>query len=211
MNTDRGFDRMVAFSDAVVAIAITLVVLPLVDAARDGNHETVAQFLAANAGEIAAAALSFVVIGTLWQAHHSAFGHFGGLTRGMMRANFVWLAAIVFLPLPTVLIVTTTTDDRLGVVLYIGTMVVATTALAITAELAAHAGLHRAAEGEGSPPAMLRRHRWLPVVLMVIALVLAAAVPGVRAWALLVLLVTIPVEKMWRAQRGPTSRRPSHH
>jgi uncharacterized membrane protein len=211
MNTERGFDRLVAFSDAVVAIAITLVVLPLVDTARDRNHETVAQFLTVNVGEIAAAALSFVVIGHLWQAHHTVFDRFRGLTRGMMRANFVWLAAIVFLPLPTVLIVTTTTEDRLGVVLYIGTMVVATTALAIIAELAGHAGLDRSTEGQGSPSVMLRRHRWLPVVLMTIALVLAAAVPGVRAWALLVLLVSIPAEWMWRARGDQTSQRPSHH
>ncbi len=31
MQTERGFDRMVNFCDAVVAIAITLLVLPLVD------------------------------------------------------------------------------------------------------------------------------------------------------------------------------------
>ena len=31
MATERGFDRLVNFSDAVVAIAATLLVLPLVD------------------------------------------------------------------------------------------------------------------------------------------------------------------------------------
>ncbi len=33
MRSERGFHRLVNFSDAVVAIAITLLVLPLVDAA----------------------------------------------------------------------------------------------------------------------------------------------------------------------------------
>jgi putative SOS response-associated peptidase YedK len=114
---------MVAFSDAVVAIAITRVVLPLVDLAHDGTHETVAQFLRDNALALAAVALSFVVIGNLWQAHHEVFESINGFTRVMMQINFIWLAALVFLPLPTVLIVSETNSDQLGTVLYIGTIV----------------------------------------------------------------------------------------
>ncbi len=101
MPTARGLERLVAFSDAVVAIAITLVVLPLVDTARDGASDSVLGFLRENAAPLGAAALSFVVIASLWQAHHSVWGRFTTATRGMMRVNFAWLAAIVFLPLPT--------------------------------------------------------------------------------------------------------------
>lgn len=203
MPTARGLERLVAFSDAVVAIAITLVVLPLVDTARDGASDSVLGFLRENAAPLgAAAALSFVVIASLWQAHHSVWGRFTTATRGMMRVNFAWLAAIVFLPLPTVLIVGATSEDRLGVVIYIGTMVVATSSLAIVAELAHRAGAED--DAAEAATASLRRRRWIPAGLMLLALVLAAAIPGVGTWALLVLLVAIPAERLGRprASRG---------
>ena len=200
-------ERIVAFSDGVVAIAITLVVLPLVDTARDADLRSVGQFLADNASALAAAALSFVVIANFWEAHHTVFERVQGITRGMLRTNFVWLAAIVFLPLPTVLLVGTHSDDRLGTVLYIGTMVVATSSLAVTTELGRRAGVVRAPEDGELSEATLRRRRWLPVVLMTVALVLAAAVPGVGTWALLVLLVSIPAERVWRVRGDRASRR----
>jgi uncharacterized membrane protein len=204
MPTDRGLERLVAFSDAVVAIAITLVVLPLVDTARDGASDSVLGFLRENAAPLGAAALSFVVIASLWQAHHSVWGRFTTATRGMMRMNFAWLAAIVFLPLPTVLIVGATSEDRLGVVIYIGTMLVATSSLAVVAELA-----HRArAEDDAAEAATasLRRRRWIPAGLMALALVLAATIPGVGTWALLVLLVAIPAERLGRPRATRDAR-----
>jgi hypothetical protein len=42
---------------------------------------------------------------------------------------------------------------------------------------------------------------------MIVALVLAAAVPGVGTWALLVLLVSIPAERVWRVRGDPAGRR----
>jgi len=221
MSSERGLERLVAFSDAVVAIAITLVVLPLVDTARDVDGGSVADFVRENAAPLGAAALSFVVIAALWQAHHSVLGRIRALTRGMMRANWLWLAAIVFLPLPTVLIVGAAQEDRLGVVIYIATMLVASASLAVLAELGIRAGAALddadAADTSGAdrtgrdldpdqvPPshAALRRSRWIPTGLMALALVLAAAVPGVGTWALLVLLITIPLERLGRPRRRP--------
>ncbi|PPF70461.1 DUF1211 domain-containing protein [Clavibacter michiganensis] len=222
MSSERGLERLVAFSDAVVAIAITLVVLPLVDTARDVDGGSVADFVRENAAPLGAAALSFVVIAALWQAHHSVLGRIRALTRGMMRANWLWLAAIVFLPLPTVLIVGAAQEDRLGVVIYIATMLVASASLAVLAELGIRAGAAldddpaaadtSGADGTGHdhdpdqvPPshAALRRSRWIPTGLMALALVLAAAVPGVGTWALLVLLITIPLERLGRPRRRP--------
>jgi uncharacterized membrane protein len=210
MDSPRSFDRLVNFSDAVVAIAITLVVLPLVDTARDATDRSVSQFLVDNAPALGAAALSFVVIGNFWQTHHGVFDRFTGATRGMVRANFVWLAGIVTLPLPTVLLVGARSDGRLGTVLYIGTMLVSLVALAVVSELAERAGLVRADDAAPGDGRRRRTLRWLGAGLMALALVLAAAVPGVGANALFVLLATVPASRVGRrTRRARPAERPA--
>lgn len=95
MQTPRGSDRLVNFSDAVVAIAITLIVLPPVDSARDLGTESVGVFLRQNSDNLWAAALSFVVIGGFWKDHHRLFEQVTGYTRVVINVNLLWLAGIV--------------------------------------------------------------------------------------------------------------------
>jgi hypothetical protein len=52
--TERGLDRLVAFTDAVVPIAITLVVLPLVDAATSGAIAPATRFARTASGSATA-------------------------------------------------------------------------------------------------------------------------------------------------------------
>lgn len=57
-------DRLVFFTDAVAAIAITLLVLPLVDSVTEAAHDglSVEQFIGNNVAAISGFALSFLVI-----------------------------------------------------------------------------------------------------------------------------------------------------
>jgi uncharacterized membrane protein len=69
-----GFERVVFFSDAVFAIVITLLVLPLTSELllpKDGD--TAAQVLAV-LPRIATFVVSFLVVGQFWVAHHRTFG-----------------------------------------------------------------------------------------------------------------------------------------
>lgn len=68
--TPHGFSRMVNFCDAVVAIAITLLILPLVDAAGSIGSLSVRGLFVQNAFRLFVFVLSFAVIGNFWLIHH---------------------------------------------------------------------------------------------------------------------------------------------
>ena len=65
VHTERGFDRLVNFSDAVVAIAITLLILPLVDTAATVGTESAGKLVVQNGYKLFVFVLSFAVIGQI--------------------------------------------------------------------------------------------------------------------------------------------------
>jgi hypothetical protein len=66
--------RLLGFSDAVVAIAATLLVLPLLDIVRDRtSEEEIGAILRQNRSAFFAFVLSFVVIYRFWLVHHMIF------------------------------------------------------------------------------------------------------------------------------------------
>jgi uncharacterized membrane protein len=68
---DRGFERLVAFVDAMVAIAITLLVLPLVELTSEvDDYASVGALLRENQSQVWAFLLSFAVIARLWFVQH---------------------------------------------------------------------------------------------------------------------------------------------
>lgn len=93
----RQFERVVFFSDAVFAIAITLLVLSL--KAPVGAHGE--PRLDKVVPDVLGFLLSFYVIGIFWQGHHTLFALLEREDRALRRANLVFLSTIVFLPFPT--------------------------------------------------------------------------------------------------------------
>src|SRR5215218_2578053 len=89
------FARIVAFSDGVFAIAITLLVLPL-----DIPKHT--QDLAAAVWEldddIFAYVVSFAVIGKYWLSHHRFYGTLERFDNTLMGLNLFYLAWVVLVP-----------------------------------------------------------------------------------------------------------------
>ncbi len=65
---ERDLDRFLTFVDAVVAIAITLLVLPLAEAAGEIGEGSVGDLLRANEDKLLGFLLSFLVIAQLWFA-----------------------------------------------------------------------------------------------------------------------------------------------
>jgi uncharacterized membrane protein len=100
----RAAERLTFFSDAVVAIAITLLAidLPVPEGGTVSAFWTSAQ---RDDGHYAAFLISFAVIAAAWADHHELFAY-GRRVDGRLRAlNMWWLVSIVLNPFATKLLV----------------------------------------------------------------------------------------------------------
>jgi uncharacterized membrane protein len=93
-------DRLLALSDGVVAIALTLLVLQLaVPVVRDAES---ASALAAALGDrgdrLYSYAISFYVIAHFWLIHHRVFRRISGQREGLAWWNFAFLFTITVMP-----------------------------------------------------------------------------------------------------------------
>lgn len=94
-----GIDRLVFFSDAVFAIAMTLLVLPLIAGGQrsDGGWAG----FEGKSSQLYAFAISFWVIGLYWMGHHRMFRRISAYDETLMRLNLLLLFLIAFLPYPS--------------------------------------------------------------------------------------------------------------
>jgi uncharacterized membrane protein len=129
VHTGRGFERLVNFSDAVVAIAATLLVLPLVELPGElAAGQDVGELWTEHSADFAAFLISFVVIWSLWMVHHGTMEYFRAYDDWLIRWHMLWLLTIVVLPFSTELI-STTADESGAVPLYIGTLLLSSVSL----------------------------------------------------------------------------------
>lgn len=91
------FSRIVAFSDGVFAIAITLLVLQLEVPEQTANGH-LWPVLWAQRHDLFAYAISFAVIGRFWVVHHRFFGDVTGFDARLIALNLFYLAWIVLMP-----------------------------------------------------------------------------------------------------------------
>lgn len=198
MRTRAGLERLVTFLDAVVAIAITLLILPLVDVLASEKHESLTAVYSDNAGRFAAFLLSFAVIARLWVAHHHTLERVGAYDTDFLVLNVAWLLTIVFLPFATQVAAVYGGHQRLAVVTYVGTVSASSLCLTAIALL-----VHRrsALWREGVEAHQVDALGALvTTALMLIALAIGVAVPAVNYWALLLLFLSGPVERVIRSR-----------
>jgi TMEM175 potassium channel family protein len=91
-------ERLVFFSDAVMAIAITLLVVEL---SIPAASEDVGDALLDRWPQFLSFILSFFVIGVFWMAHHRFFRYVARLDQRLLWLNLLFLMCIAFLPFPT--------------------------------------------------------------------------------------------------------------
>ncbi|SNZ06072.1 Uncharacterized membrane protein [Natronoarchaeum philippinense] len=118
-------DRLVALSDGVFAIAITLLVLdiPLPEAGGGGSAELLGSFVREQGIDVFAYVLSFLVIGLYWVLHRNTFVHIRRHDRRLLWLNLLFLLAVSFLPYPTSVL--TAFPNEFGVIFYAASQTVA--------------------------------------------------------------------------------------
>jgi uncharacterized membrane protein len=207
VRTGRGFERLITFADAVVAIALTLLVLPLVEiTVQVRQGESVGRVLADHRDQVTAFVVSFVVIWALWTVHHRTMEYFDAYDPAIMRLTLLWLFTIVVLPFTTQLL--NSEAYRHGAVpVYIGVLLISALSLF---GMSWWGRRHPQLLLSGRPEVddWVNEPRSLTTVgILLVALVLSIAVPQVGTLPLLALLFTDSIDRVVFRLRG-RARRP---
>jgi uncharacterized membrane protein len=180
-----GMDRIVFFSDAVMAIAITLLVIDI--KAPEGVADlgpSVLELWPKYLGYF----VSFWVIALYWVAHHRCFRYIQAFDRRLIYLNFLFLMFVAFMPFPTSLLFSSPTQSA-SVMLYAGTAAGMGLSLLL---LWIYAERHRFLS-PGVPQAVVRdiRLNLLLPSLVFVASVITAAFNATLAMTLWFLLIPV--------------------
>ncbi|MFI9380688.1 TMEM175 family protein [Kutzneria sp. NPDC052558] len=202
--TEKSPERLVFFTDAVVAIALTLLILPLTEVVPEvvAAHGDPVEAITENQATIWSFLLSFVVIGRQWFAHHRLFEQVRAYNTPLAVTNMLWLLTVIVMPFATQM-VGGFSINLFTSLLYIGTI------LANSACVSVMTLIVRA------DPALLRDNaeidrRWLfntfgTTLALVVAFVLVVIVPATNYYSLLLLLVPPLVARLVYAGAPPKS------
>lgn len=161
-------ERLTFFSDAVFAIAITLLVIEVhPPEIHPATELQLAQALVDLIPKYIGFLVSFFVIGRFWIGHHRIFGMLRRADNRLIFVNLAMLCVVAFMPFPTALIseylhLTTAICVYSGWLLLMGVM---NRAVALSA-------LRPALLAKGYDPvtvAHVRRRTWLPIILGALA------------------------------------------
>ncbi len=171
-------DRLEAFSDGVIAIAITLLVLELrIPEADDGG---LWRALLHEWPSFAAYVVSFMTIGIMWVNHHTLFRHVSVFDRPLLFLNLLLLLGIALVPFPTALLarhIRDPIDSHVAAALYSANMSLIAVGFNLTWRWIAHDArlLHEAVDLAAARAASRRYSLGLVVYPVTIALSFVSA------------------------------------
>jgi uncharacterized membrane protein len=187
--------RMEAFSDGVLAVAITLLVLNIaVPPTKSLGVHTLAHALAAQWPSYAAYVTSFMTIGIIWINHHAMIGRLRESDHVILILNLVLLMTVVVIPFGTDLLATYLrkggTNARVAAAVYAATFSAMSVAFST---LNRHILLQKSHLLQTQPSLAWRRATLRRAATGVIPYVVATALAAVTAYATLAICAALAV------------------
>jgi uncharacterized membrane protein len=192
-------ERLVFFSDAVVAIAITLLALNLPEIAGHSNPAVLRSMGRATDAYVPFL-ISFVVIAAHWRAHHRLYQNVSRLDSRLITIDMVWLLMIIITPYATRVLSGGQGDEGFAVrfslyaVIQVVTMV---TFLLMRRHIRLGAFLH-----PGAPPPRSDDVTLLAVATAFAVSIPIAFIPGVGEWVFAVWVAPVLIARARRHARG---------
>ena len=188
----RRIDRLVNFSDGVLAIAVTLLVLPLADKVSTEQFTSFQSFFDAIWQQFLLFTISFIVICRFWLIHHNIFQPLGRFNGTIFSLNCLWLFTIVLIPFFTELLGRELYGGPLVAGLYIfNILVLSFTGVLIQLEVKKHPEL----QVSGAPMPFFTGSV-SAVILILVALLLTVLFSVPYPWLLMLLLLSGRLQKV---------------
>jgi uncharacterized membrane protein len=190
----KDFERFINFSDAVIAIAVTLLVLPLVERATSSNISSYREVMSSFANPLFIFLLSFVVICRYWEVHHDLFSNLRGFNVRLFWLNAAWLISIAFIPF-TFQLLGNSAESVFITGVYIGSLLITGyIGVAIQWEIARSPYLQKSSVVKSVNSA----YGLASAIAMTLALVISIAFHQVGLWALLLLIPASYISRILR-------------
>ncbi|HEV2581427.1 MAG TPA: TMEM175 family protein [Ktedonobacteraceae bacterium] len=191
--------RLEGFSDGVIAVAITLLVLALQPPSKTSNVDLLS-YLWQQWPFFLAFVTSFATVGVMWINHHRMFSYIKRADSTLMSLNLLLLLFIVFIPFPTALVaqyLTSPKNERVAALLFNGTYFLLAICFNLLMRYATHENRLLGKDvNQREIEAMLKQFRFGPLAYLVTFALTWVSVPVSLALNLLLALFwALPVLK----------------
>jgi TMEM175 potassium channel family protein len=196
-----GLERMLLFSDAVIAIALTLLALDLPIPVADSPLGLLADLAGEEARSYVAFLVAFALIGGSWIAHHELFSSIVNIDGRLMALNLMILLGFVLVPWATEAV--STSPGGAGLAVFAAVMTLLTGSLSALAWYAANSSLLR----PDAPASLLARTLILvgvPTAMFALSIPLAFALGEfvIVLWPLVYIGVTTYARRSKQFAKG---------
>jgi len=197
---------MEAFSDGVLAIAITLLVL---DLAVRPPGTPLEQFLHAWPSYLAYV-VSFLTIGAAWIGHHALTDRLDRVDPVLLRLNLLFLLVVSFLPFPTGLMAESlhqhTDAQRVAAVVYGVTLLAIRLSFTVMDVYSRRAHLVSASVDDPDMDEVRKKFRFvIGAYLVTILLSLAAPIAAVVLYFAIAVVMIVPLRAVIHAFSSPST------